>query len=110
MTDHKDDLAPDYIWAMREVGSDDMDAGTFCSVDDGGTKYIRSDLAQSQIKAAEAAAYRKAAAYAENRHGYCMDAFNMARSDEVTVKVGCESRAKEALNICNAIRAMKEGE
>lgn len=25
MTDQKDDLAPDYIWAMREVGSDDMD-------------------------------------------------------------------------------------
>lgn len=49
MTDQKDDLAPDYIWAMRELGSDDMDAGTFCSFDDGGTKYIRSDLADARV-------------------------------------------------------------
>ena len=56
-----DYLAHDYIWAARETDSDDMDAGTFCSVDDGGTKYIRADLAKSQIKAAEAAALMKAA-------------------------------------------------
>ena len=59
MTDQKDDLAPDYIWAMREVGSDDMDAGTFCSVDDGGTKYIRSDLAEARVALAVEAAYRE---------------------------------------------------
>lgn len=46
MTNHQDDLAPDYIWAAREAGSDDMDAGTFCSADDGGTKYIRATLAE----------------------------------------------------------------
>ena len=35
--------APEKIWADKEFGYDDWDAGTFCTVSDGGTEYIRYD-------------------------------------------------------------------
>lgn len=66
MTDQKDDLAPDYIWAMRELGSDDMDAGTFCSVDDGGTKYIREDVVEALLRQARNEALEGAARMADS--------------------------------------------
>lgn len=44
--------APERIWAAKDRKADVWDAGTFCSVDDGGTEYVRADLlaaAQAEI-------------------------------------------------------------
>ena len=37
---------PGLVSAVDNGAHDDMDAGTFCSADDGGTKYIRAALAE----------------------------------------------------------------
>ena len=42
--------APEKIWADKEFGSDDWDAGTFCTVSDGGTEYTRTDIADALIE------------------------------------------------------------
>tara|TARA_R110000782_G_scaffold21685_13_gene58119 strand:+ start:1398 stop:1706 length:309 start_codon:yes stop_codon:yes gene_type:complete len=47
--------APEKIWANKEFGSDDWDAGTFCTTDDGGTEYTRADVADARIKELESA-------------------------------------------------------
>ena len=46
---------PEKIWACKEFGSDDWDAGTFCTVSDGGTEYTRTDVTDARIKELEAA-------------------------------------------------------
>jgi hypothetical protein len=48
--------APETIWANKEFGCDDWDAGTFCTVDDGSTSYTRTDHSQALIAAAYEAA------------------------------------------------------
>jgi hypothetical protein len=45
---------PEKIWACKEFGSDDWDAGTFCTVSDGGTEYTRTDVTDARIKELEA--------------------------------------------------------
>ncbi|MFG6591304.1 hypothetical protein [Sulfitobacter sp. 1A12157] len=47
------ETAPERIWAAAEAGSDDFDAGTFCTVDDGGVPYVRADLLDDAVKALE---------------------------------------------------------
>ena len=47
--------APERIWIMADLGSDDMDAGTWCSADDGGLEYVRADrveVLEEQLQAA----------------------------------------------------------
>jgi hypothetical protein len=41
--------APETIFADKEFGHNDWDAGTFCTVSDGGTEYTRADVAQARI-------------------------------------------------------------
>ena len=45
--------APEKIWADKEFGYNDWDAGTFCTVSDGGTEYTRTDVAEARIKELE---------------------------------------------------------
>ena len=47
--------APENIWADKEFGSDDWDAGTFCTVSDGGTEYTRTDVTDARIEELETA-------------------------------------------------------
>jgi chromosome segregation ATPase len=41
--------APEKIFADKEFGHNDWDAGTFCTVNDGGTEYTRTDISQDKI-------------------------------------------------------------
>jgi hypothetical protein len=50
--------APETIWADKEFGCADWDAGTFCTVDDGSTSYTRTDHSQALIAAAYEAAWK----------------------------------------------------
>ena len=47
--------APEKIWADKEFGYDDWDAGTFCTVSDGGTEYTRTDISDALIEELESA-------------------------------------------------------
>jgi hypothetical protein len=42
--------APEKIWAYKEFFSDDWDAGTFCTVNDGGTAYTRTDVVDAEYE------------------------------------------------------------
>ena len=53
--------APERIWAQKEAFSDDWDAGTFCTVCDGGAEYIRADHVDDLLKAEREKALREAA-------------------------------------------------
>jgi peroxiredoxin family protein len=48
--------APETIFANKESGSADWDAGTFCTVDDGGTSFTLTDHSQALIASAYEAA------------------------------------------------------
>jgi hypothetical protein len=56
--------APKTIFANKEFGSDDWDAGTFCTVDDGSVPYTRTDHSQALIAAAERRGMERAAGIA----------------------------------------------
>ena len=45
--------APEKIWADKEFGYNDWDAGTFCTVSDGGTEYTRTDIADARYNKLE---------------------------------------------------------
>ena len=57
--------APERIWAQKEAFSDDWDAGTFCTVCDGGAEYIRADHVDALLKAEREKALREAAGVCE---------------------------------------------
>ena len=42
--------APETIFADKEFGHNDWDAGTFCTVNDGGTEYTRAAVAQARAE------------------------------------------------------------
>lgn len=57
--------APERIWAQKEAFSEDWDAGTFCTVSDGGVGYIRADRIEALLKAEREKALREAAEVCE---------------------------------------------
>ena len=61
--------APERIWAQKEAFSDDWDAGTFCTVSDGGVGYMRADHVDALLKAEREKALREAAEKVEDL--YC---------------------------------------
>ena len=132
MTDQKDDLvaearvalaikqAADVCDAIRRAADEIVNAGADFQDYHSGKAWASEEChdtilalphdpeaLEALLRQARNEALEKAAAYAGLRAADCKRAYDMAREDETFVKFGCEGRAKEALNIGNAIRAMK---
>lgn len=101
-----DDTIIELVLGEKITIAPDFDPEPLEAYNDRGQKYIREDVVDALLRQARNDALEKAATYAGWRAADCRRAYDMAREDETFVKFGCECRAKEALNIENAILAM----